>query len=289
MQGSNLRHVKCTTMYIQTSSMMTASSRKKAECFLTRTTRQSTPFLASSEPLVAPKERWNGGTRPQGFQLSVLERQSSPGSSGFFPTGNLDFTTFSKQQKIRCVILDLQHEFTCSFEDDEQNSLDRHAHGGHVERLEHDMRHALSVGLEIQRIFREQVVMFPGRKQELVVESVVPDFLHGIPIRDDNRAQWYTSTSRHHPCSASRHHHNSLFDPFRPCCLAFLGQSTIDRETARKGPSETPTETLTTDIPVTLRACLNVQPCTCRCQRRALPPPLRPFMDVFTDYKQSFN
>ena len=128
---------------------------------------------------------------------------------------------FSKQQKIRCVILDPQHEFTCSFEDDEQNSLDRHAHGGHVERLEHDMRHALSVGLEIQRIFREQVVMFPGRKQELVVESVVPDFLHGIPIRDDNRAQWYTSTSRHHVCSASRHHHNSLFDPFRPCCLAF--------------------------------------------------------------------
>ena len=83
-------------------------------------------------------------------------------------------------------------------------------------------RHALSVGLEIQRTFREQVVMFPGRKQELVVESVVPDFLHGIPIRDDNRPQWYTSTSRHHVCSASRHHHNSLFDSFRPCCLAFL-------------------------------------------------------------------
>ena len=68
-----------------------------------------------------------------------------------------------------------------------------------------------------------------------------------------------------------------------------FGQSTIDPETARKGPSETPTETLTTDIPVTLRARLNVQPCTCRCQRRALPPLLRPFMEVFADYKQSFN
>ena len=31
--------------------------------------------------------------------------------------------------------------------------------------------------------------MFLGRNPELIVESVVPDFLHVISIRDDNRAQ----------------------------------------------------------------------------------------------------
>ena len=32
----------------------------------------------------------------------------------------------------------------------EQKILDHHVHGGHVERLEHDLRHVLSVGLEVQ-------------------------------------------------------------------------------------------------------------------------------------------
>ena len=34
-----------------------------------------------------------------------------------------------------------------------------------------------------------------GRNREVIVESVMPDFLHVIPIRDDNRAQWDTSSS----------------------------------------------------------------------------------------------
>ena len=163
IQGSNLRHVKCATMYIQTSSMLTAS--------------------------------W-----PKRLPLCIDQKSDKMAE-------NLDFTTFFKQQKIRCVILDSQHEFTCSLEDDEQNSLDRHVHGGHVERLEHDVRHALSVGLGVQRSFLEQDVLFPVRNQELVVESVVPVFLHGIPIRDDTVLHWDTSLSRHRACSASRHHH----------------------------------------------------------------------------------
>ena len=54
-----------------------------------------------------------------------------------------------------------------------KNSWDRHVHGDHVERLEHDVRRTLSVGLGVQRSFRERDVMFLGRNQELVVESVV--------------------------------------------------------------------------------------------------------------------
>ena len=39
------------------------------------------------------------------------------------------------------------------------------------------VRRALSVDLGVQRSFREQDGMFLGRNPELVVETVVPDFL----------------------------------------------------------------------------------------------------------------
>ena len=61
----------------------------------------------------------------------------------------------------------------------------RHVHGGHVVRLGHDLRHALSVVLGVQMRFREQGGVFLVRNPELIVESVVPDVLHVIPIRDD--------------------------------------------------------------------------------------------------------
>ena len=34
-----------------------------------------------------------------------------------------------------------------------QSSLDRHVHGGYVERLKHDLRFALSVGLGAQNLY----------------------------------------------------------------------------------------------------------------------------------------
>ena len=59
-----------------------------------------------------------------------------------------------------------------------QCGLDRHVRGGHVDRLEHDLSHALTVDLGVQGVFRET-------NPELVVENVVRDFRHDIPFRDD--------------------------------------------------------------------------------------------------------
>ena len=53
-------------------------------------------------------------------------------------------------------------------------------HGGHVERPEHGLRHALTVGLESPRGLREQDTTLLGRNPELVVGSTVPDFLHVV-------------------------------------------------------------------------------------------------------------
>ena len=86
-----------------------------------------------------------------------------------------------------------------------QNRLDRHVHGGHVERLEHDQRHALTESLGVQKEPpREQNEMFLKRRPcAKCRKNVVPDFLHAVPIWN-NGEQWDTSMSRHHSCSAPR-------------------------------------------------------------------------------------
>ena len=66
-----------------------------------------------------------------------------------------------------------------------QNSLDRHVRGGHVERLQRDLRHALTEGLGVQQDIREQEKMFFRRNLEQMVENVVPDFFHGITNSED--------------------------------------------------------------------------------------------------------
>jgi len=58
-----------------------------------------------------------------------------------------------------------------------------------LEGLEHDSNHLLSVGLGIQRGFSENnTVRLLRGAAELVVESVVPDFLHVFPGFNDTSA-----------------------------------------------------------------------------------------------------
>merc|ERR1711862_758980 len=65
-------------------------------------------------------------------------------------------------------------------------SLDGHIHGGHVEGLEHDLGHLLPVGLGVQGSLSEQDGLLLRGHTELVVEGVVPDLLHVIPVGDDS-------------------------------------------------------------------------------------------------------
>ena len=66
-----------------------------------------------------------------------------------------------------------------------QDSLGRQVHGVHVEKLKHDLRHALSVSHGDQKGVRRQNGMFFIRNPEFVVGRVMPDFLCVAPIRDD--------------------------------------------------------------------------------------------------------
>ena len=63
-----------------------------------------------------------------------------------------------------------------------QHCLDVDIYGGTVERLEHDLRHLLPVGLGVQGgLGQQHWVLLRGHSQ-LVVESVVPDLLHVVPV-----------------------------------------------------------------------------------------------------------
>merc|ERR1719362_176063 len=66
-----------------------------------------------------------------------------------------------------------------------EDSLDGNIHGGHVEGLEHDLGHLFPVGLGVEGSLSEQDGLLLRGNTELIVEGVMPDLLHVIPVGDD--------------------------------------------------------------------------------------------------------
>lgn len=66
-----------------------------------------------------------------------------------------------------------------------KHGLNGDVHGGRVEGLEHDLRHLLPIGLGVHGRLGEQNGVLVRGDPELVVESVVPDLLHVVPVGDD--------------------------------------------------------------------------------------------------------
>merc|ERR1712130_135677 len=66
-----------------------------------------------------------------------------------------------------------------------EHSLDGDVHGGHVEGLEHDLGHLLPVGPGVEGGLSEEDWVLLRGNAELVVEGVVPDLLHVVPVGDD--------------------------------------------------------------------------------------------------------
>ena len=66
-----------------------------------------------------------------------------------------------------------------------EHGLDGDIHGGGVEGLEHDLGHLLPVGLGVEWGLSEEDGVLLGCHAELIVEGVVPDLLHVVPVVDD--------------------------------------------------------------------------------------------------------
>merc|ERR1719486_101967 len=66
-----------------------------------------------------------------------------------------------------------------------EDSLDGNIHGGHVEGLKHDLSHLLTVSLGVEGSLSQEDRLLLRGNTEFIVEGVMPDFLHVIPVGDD--------------------------------------------------------------------------------------------------------
>merc|ERR1712079_499262 len=71
-----------------------------------------------------------------------------------------------------------------------EDSLDGDIHSWHVEGLEHDLGHLLTVSLWVEGSLSEENGLLLGGNAELIVEGVMPDLLHVIPVGDDSMLDW---------------------------------------------------------------------------------------------------
>merc|ERR1712200_91852 len=63
-----------------------------------------------------------------------------------------------------------------------KDGLDGNIHGGHVEGLEHDLSHLLTFSLGVEGSLSKEDGLFLGGNTEFIVEGVMPDLLHIIPV-----------------------------------------------------------------------------------------------------------
>ncbi|KAF7818951.1 Fumarate reductase [Senna tora] len=66
-----------------------------------------------------------------------------------------------------------------------KDGLDGDIHSGSIKGLEHNLSHFLTVSLWVERGFCEKNRMLFGSYTELIVESVMPDLLHIVPIANN--------------------------------------------------------------------------------------------------------
>merc|ERR1719427_973304 len=66
-----------------------------------------------------------------------------------------------------------------------EGSLDGNIHGGHVEGLKHDLGHFLTVSLGVEGSLSKENGLLLRGNTEFIVEGVMPDLLHIIPVGDD--------------------------------------------------------------------------------------------------------
>lgn len=71
-----------------------------------------------------------------------------------------------------------------------KDSLDSDIHGGCVEGLEHNLSHFLTIGLRVERSFSEKHWMLLWSHTQLIVEGVMPDFFHIVPITNNAMLNW---------------------------------------------------------------------------------------------------
>ena len=66
-----------------------------------------------------------------------------------------------------------------------QHSLDGDVHGWSIECIEHDLRHLRPIGIGDEGSLSQQDGVLHRGDSQLIVEGVMPDLLHIVPVCDD--------------------------------------------------------------------------------------------------------
>merc|ERR1719343_253763 len=66
-----------------------------------------------------------------------------------------------------------------------KDCLDCDVHSRNIEGFKHDLRHTFAVSLWIQRCLSEQNWVFLRGNAQLVIEGMVPNLLHVVPVGND--------------------------------------------------------------------------------------------------------
>ena len=99
---------------------------------------------------------------------------------------NTHSVTFVDGDGVRDTITRIEHDTGGTSRSVEgEDGLDGDVEGGGVEGLEHDLGHLLTVGLRVKGSLSKEDGVFLGSDTEFVVEGVVPDLLHVIPVGDN--------------------------------------------------------------------------------------------------------
>ena len=71
-----------------------------------------------------------------------------------------------------------------------QHSRDGDVHGCNIKGLEHDLRHLRPVDIGDEGSLSQQDGVLLGGDSQLIVEGVMPDLLHIVPVCDDPTLDW---------------------------------------------------------------------------------------------------
>merc|ERR1711912_18400 len=71
-----------------------------------------------------------------------------------------------------------------------EHSLDGDVHGGAVEGLKHNLCHLFTVSLGVEGSLSQEDGVLLGGNTEFIVEGVMPDLLHIVPVGDDTVLNW---------------------------------------------------------------------------------------------------
>merc|ERR1719486_1530816 len=71
-----------------------------------------------------------------------------------------------------------------------KDSLNGNIHGRHVEGLEHDLSHLLTVSFWVEGSLSKENRLLLRGNTEFIVKGVMPDLLHIIPVGDDTMFNW---------------------------------------------------------------------------------------------------